>query len=59
MSEGVVGLVDPRLRAVSDGTGRADRRVVEALRKVVDEQTGPGASGRVLAPGAPRRPGCS
>ncbi|MFJ8598610.1 Mu transposase C-terminal domain-containing protein [Streptomyces shenzhenensis] len=38
--EGVLGLIDPRLRAVSDGTGRADRRVVEALRKVVDEQTG-------------------
>ncbi|MFG2815761.1 hypothetical protein [Streptomyces sp. NPDC048410] len=37
--EGVLGLVDPRLRAVSDGTGRADRRVVEALRRVVDEQT--------------------
>lgn len=37
--EGVLGLVDPRLRAVSDGTGRADRRVVDALRKVVDEQT--------------------
>ncbi|MET7781469.1 Mu transposase C-terminal domain-containing protein [Streptomyces mirabilis] len=37
--EGVLGLVDPRLRAVSDGTGRADRRVIEALRKVVDEQT--------------------
>ncbi|MFF4410050.1 Mu transposase C-terminal domain-containing protein [Streptomyces sp. NPDC001667] len=38
--EGVLGLVDPRLRAASDGTGRADRRVVEALRKVVEEQTG-------------------
>ncbi|MGK3944427.1 transposase [Streptomyces caeruleatus] len=38
--EGLLGLVDPRLRAVSDGTGRADRRVVEALRKVVEEQTG-------------------
>ncbi|MYY03293.1 MULTISPECIES: Mu transposase C-terminal domain-containing protein [unclassified Streptomyces] len=38
--EGVLGLVDPRLRAVSDGTGRADRRVVEALRRVVDDQTG-------------------
>ncbi|MFJ9154680.1 Mu transposase C-terminal domain-containing protein [Streptomyces sp. NPDC102270] len=37
--EGVLGLVDPRLRTASDGTGRADRRVVEALRKVVDEQT--------------------
>ncbi|WP_078942740.1 Mu transposase C-terminal domain-containing protein [Streptomyces viridochromogenes] len=37
--EGVLGLVDPRLRSVSDGTGRTDRRVVEALRKVVDEQT--------------------
>ncbi|MEU8971883.1 transposase [Streptomyces monashensis] len=37
--EGVLGLVDPRLRAVSDGTGRADQRVIEALRKVVDEQT--------------------
>ncbi|WP_405671635.1 Mu transposase C-terminal domain-containing protein [Streptomyces sp. NBC_01530] len=37
--EGVLGLVDPRLRAVSDGTGRADRRVVEALSRVVDEQT--------------------
>ncbi|MFF7599318.1 Mu transposase C-terminal domain-containing protein [Streptomyces mirabilis] len=37
--EGVLGLVDPRLRTVSDGTGRTDRRVVEALRKVVDEQT--------------------
>ncbi|MFI5633758.1 hypothetical protein ACIA8E_31180 [Streptomyces sp. NPDC051664] len=39
-NEGVLGLVDPRLRAAPDGTGRADRRVVEALRKVVDEQTG-------------------
>nr|WSZ16276.1 Mu transposase C-terminal domain-containing protein [Streptomyces canus] len=38
--EGVLGLVDPRLRTASDGTGRADRRVVEALRKVVEEQTG-------------------
>jgi hypothetical protein len=38
-NEGVLGLVDPRLRAASDGTGRADQRVVEALRKVVDEQT--------------------
>ncbi|MEU7432936.1 transposase [Streptomyces sioyaensis] len=38
--EGVLGLVDPRLRAASDGTGRADRRVVEALRKVVEDQTG-------------------
>ncbi|MFJ8793179.1 Mu transposase C-terminal domain-containing protein [Streptomyces sp. NPDC102462] len=37
--EGVLGLVDPRLRTVSDGTGRTDRRVVEALRKIVDEQT--------------------
>ncbi|WP_349239965.1 hypothetical protein [Streptomyces sp. CC219B] len=37
--EGVLGLVDPRLRTASDGTGRVDRRVVEALRKVVDEQT--------------------
>lgn len=39
-NEGVLGLVDPRLRAASDGTGRADRRVVEALRKVVGDQTG-------------------
>ncbi|WP_343243912.1 transposase [Streptomyces sp. SID13726] len=38
--EGVLGLVDPRLRTTSDGTGRTDRRVVEALRQVVDEQTG-------------------
>ncbi|MEU1600229.1 transposase [Streptomyces sp. NPDC005708] len=38
--EGVLGLVDPRLRTASDGTGRADRRVVEALRKVVEDQTG-------------------
>jgi putative transposase len=37
--EGVLGLVDPRLRSVSDGTGRVDRRVVEALRKVVEDQT--------------------
>ncbi|MEV7868873.1 transposase [Streptomyces sp. NPDC088124] len=37
--EGILGLVDPRLRTVSDGTGRTDRRVVEALRKIVDEQT--------------------
>ncbi|MEU6228741.1 transposase [Streptomyces sp. NPDC047042] len=37
--EGVLGLVDPRLRTVSDGMGRTDRRVVEALRKIVDEQT--------------------
>ncbi|MGW3035705.1 Mu transposase C-terminal domain-containing protein [Streptomyces sp. NPDC001178] len=37
--EGVLGLVDPRLRTVSDGTGRTDRRVVEALQKIVDEQT--------------------
>ncbi|MEV7190704.1 hypothetical protein AB0N81_02695 [Streptomyces sp. NPDC093510] len=37
--EGVLGLVDPRLRSVPDGTGRADRRVVAALRKVVEEQT--------------------
>ncbi|MDJ0346686.1 Mu transposase C-terminal domain-containing protein [Streptomyces sp. H10-C2] len=37
---GVLGLVDPRLRAASDGTGRADPRVIAALRKVVDEQTG-------------------
>ena len=35
----MLGLVDPRLRTVSDGTGRTDRRVVEALRKIVDEQT--------------------
>ncbi|MEW2275707.1 transposase [Streptomyces griseofuscus] len=38
-NEGVGGLVDPRLRAAPDGTGRADQGVVEALRKVVDEQT--------------------
>jgi hypothetical protein len=38
--EGVLGLVDPRLRSAPSGMGRADRRVVEALRKVVDEQTG-------------------
>ncbi|MFC8392614.1 hypothetical protein [Streptomyces sp. NPDC057238] len=38
--EGVLGLVDPRLRSVPDGTGRADRRVVEALEKVVAEQAG-------------------
>lgn len=37
--EGVLGLVDPRLRAVSDGTGRVDRRVVDALRQVVEDQT--------------------
>ncbi|MFE2216818.1 hypothetical protein ACFW93_33405 [Streptomyces canus] len=37
--EGVLGLIDPRLRTASDGTGRADRRVIEALQKVVDEQT--------------------
>ncbi|MGQ4485360.1 Mu transposase C-terminal domain-containing protein [Streptomyces sp. SAS_281] len=37
--EGVLGLVDPRLRSAPDGTGRADRRVVAALRKVVEEQT--------------------
>lgn len=38
--DGVLGLVDPRLRTTSDGTGRSDRRVVEALRKIVTEQTG-------------------
>lgn len=38
--EGILGLVDPRLRLAPDGTGRADRRVIEALRRVVDEQTG-------------------
>ncbi|MEU8626605.1 hypothetical protein [Streptomyces sp. NPDC048669] len=37
--EGALGLVDPRLRSVSDGTGRVDRRVVDALRKVVEDQT--------------------
>lgn len=37
--EGILGLVDPRLRTVPDGTGRADRRVVAALRQVVDGQT--------------------
>lgn len=38
--EGVLGLVDPRLRSAPDGTGRVDRRVAEALRKIVDGQTG-------------------
>jgi hypothetical protein len=37
--EGILGLVDPRLRTVPDGTGRTDRRVVAALRQVVDGQT--------------------
>jgi hypothetical protein len=47
--EGVLGLVDPRLRSVPDGTGRADRRVVEALHKVVEEQAGRSTvSARVL-----------
>ncbi|MPY60103.1 hypothetical protein [Streptomyces spongiae] len=38
--EGILGLVAPRLRTVPDGAGRADRRVVAALRQVVDGQTG-------------------
>jgi hypothetical protein len=37
--EGVLGLVDPRLRKAPDSTGRVDPRVVEALRAVVDAQT--------------------
>jgi putative transposase len=37
--EGVLGLVDPRLRKAPDSTGRVDPRVVEALRAVADAQT--------------------
>ncbi|WP_331719943.1 Mu transposase C-terminal domain-containing protein [Streptomyces sp. NBC_00147] len=37
--EGVLGLVDPRLRSTPGGTGRADHRVIEAIRRIVDDQS--------------------